>query len=505
MPKKFLDQAGLSYFASKYPDNETLETVVNVIGEELDTKADNVLATQSTPGLMSALDKMVLDNLNPNIAEHLTPLTNDLYITNAKQENLLECLLRFEPKIGARIRTSNLLNAADYTPGFYIGSGGSNATNANDNLGPFIPVEPGQDIYYTGIVGATTSSSINRRLHVYNANQTWIKQMSFAGSLKVGNSWSTHGVVPSNGAYVRVSWGVNDTNVMISVGAPSSYEPYELTPYIPLSTAANPGTVSIYKYTDMTMTTGETYNLEIPTAAGSIYACRINPISGVLISTTGFIDSYNGEELPGLWFSDRDEYTEGRTPSMGAQVVYALAEEDYVEYDLTPITIPLYYHNNYFQCGEGGIILSFTYYAETLGVNHITLYDGMKFGNTHIVEQDVQNWNNTVELMDSKAPINSPELTGAPTAPTPGAATNSTRIATTQFVQTKFGNIIAPLESTNKSSKNYNIGQYLIYNGQLYKVINTIVSGTSLSIGTNIEATTVMDEIYLLFQSLGEE
>ena len=97
--------------------------------------------------------------------------------------------------------------------------------------------------------------------------------MSFAGSLKVGNSWSTHGVVPSNGAYVRVSWGANDTNVMISVGAPSGYEPYELTPYIPLSTATNPGTVSIYQYTDMTMTTGETYNLEIPAIAGSIFAC----------------------------------------------------------------------------------------------------------------------------------------------------------------------------------------------------------------------------------------
>ena len=205
MPKKFLDQAGLSYFASKYPDNETLETVVNIIGEELDTKADNVLATQSTPGLMSALDKMVLDNLNPNIAEHLTPLTNDLYITNAKQENLLECLLRFEPKIGARIRTSNLLNVDEYTPGFYIGSNGQLASNANDRVGDFIPVSPGDDIYYTGIIGPTNSSSINRRLHVYTANQTWIKQLNFAGSLKIGDNWSTHGVVPANGAYIRVS------------------------------------------------------------------------------------------------------------------------------------------------------------------------------------------------------------------------------------------------------------------------------------------------------------
>jgi len=53
-------------------------------------------------------------------------------------------------------------------------------------MGDFIPVTPGQDIYYTGVIGPTTSASINRRLHVYNSNKTWIKQMSYAGSLKQG-------------------------------------------------------------------------------------------------------------------------------------------------------------------------------------------------------------------------------------------------------------------------------------------------------------------------------
>lgn len=503
--KKFLDANGLTYFSTilnNYPNNEVLGAVINAIDSELSTKAPNELATQTTPGLMSAIDKTVLDNLNPNIAEHLTPSTNDLYLTNAKQENLLECLLRFEPKIGARIRTSNLLDVSNCTPGFYIGSNGSNATNANDILGPFIPVTPGQDIYYTGVVGATTSSSINRRLHVYNANQTWIKQMSFAGSLKIGNSWSTHGVVPSNGAYIRVSWGSNDTNVMISVGAPSAYEPYEITPFVPLSTAENPGTVQLFQYTDQSQTIGQTYNISIPASVGSIYACRIDPVAGTLISTTGHIASYNGETLPGLWFSDRDTYEEGSSPSIGAQVVYALEEADYVEYDLTPVIIPLYYHTNYFVCEEGGIILSFTYYAETLGVNHITLYDGMKFGNIHINEDNVQSWNDTVTALDTKAPIESPEFTGAPTAPNPGANVNSTRIATTQFVQSKFNNIIAPIENSTKASKNYEIGQYLIYAGTLYKVTAAIASGTTMTVGTNIEATTVMNELYLLFQSL---
>lgn len=434
--KKFLNADGVAHLGEildEYPNNQVLSTVIDAIQDELDTKAPDALATHSTPGLMSETDKVVLDNLNPNVAEELTPLTDSIYITNAKQENLIDCLFRFEPKIGTHIRTSNLLDVSDNTPGYYIGSGGNNASNANDRLGPFIPVEPGQDIYYTGIVGETTSSSINRRLHVYKSDQTWIKQISFAGSLKVGNSWSTHGTVPSNGAYVRVSWGVNDTNVMISVGSPAKYEPYEITPYIPLSTAANPGTITIYQYTSPEMTEGRSYNFEIPAAAGSIYACRINPITGVLISTTGLINSYNGETLPGLWFSDRDEYEEGTTPTIGAQVVYVLNEEDYVEYDLTPLVIPMYYHNNYFYC-QDGTILSFTYYAETLAVSHITVRDGIKFGSTHITEENVTNWNNIAQLqiddeidntsenpvqnkvikaaLDQKAQRNNPSFTG---------------------------------------------------------------------------------------------
>ena len=42
--------------------------------------------------------------------------------------------------------------------------------------------------------------------------------------------------------------------------------------------------------------------------------------------------------------------------------------------------------------------------------------------------------------LDTKAPIASPALTGTPTAPTAGATTNTTQIATTAFVQTVAGN-----------------------------------------------------------------
>lgn len=47
--------------------------------------------------------------------------------------------------------------------------------------------------------------------------------------------------------------------------------------------------------------------------------------TGKLHITHGYIASYAGEALSGAWVSDRDVYTEGRIPTIGAQVVHELA------------------------------------------------------------------------------------------------------------------------------------------------------------------------------------
>lgn len=498
--KKFLDSAGLTYFAqllNNYPDNEVLASVINAISDALDEKAPLDLATSSTAGLMSAIDKQVVDNLNPNVSVTIDNMAvEQLHIINAKQENLLSFEGIIEPQISAQIRTDNLLNVNEnITPGYYLGSNGSQNTNANDIMGDFISVTPGQDIYYTGIIGPTSSSSINRRLHVYNSNKTWIKQMSFAGSLKQGQSWSTHAVVPSNGAYVRVSWGSTDTNVMISVGAPSKYFPYYITPYLPLQN------ITFYNSSDGTVENGNTYTENLPLAAGNVYSLKFNPILGKIWVTSGHIASYNGETLSGEWWSDRDTYEAGASPTTGAEVVYALDEEDYIEYDASTVTVPLYYQNNYFWI-ENGLITLLTYYAETLAAHHMTVYDGVTFGDTHIVESDIANWNHAAELIDDKANLDGPIFTAVPQAPTPGVATNSTRMANTEFVQRALGNNIAYYQITNKADNNYSIGDYLMMNGLLYKVTAAIAKAATITPGTNVQQTTITDELKSLFSSI---
>ena len=118
---------------------------------------------------------------------------------------------------------------------------------------------------------------------------------------------------------------------------------------------------------------------------------------------------------------------------MGAEVVYRLADEDIVEYDCTPITIPLSEYENYFFINNG-MFMELSYYAATIAIDHLTIYSGMTFGNTNILETDVIAWNRAANLIDTKADLVGAQLTGNVTAPTLGVAANSDRIATTAFV-----------------------------------------------------------------------
>lgn len=462
-----------------------------------DTVARNAvsppLATPTSDGLMSASDKQVLDNLNPNVAINITDWYNsDLEIINAKQLDALDLEIKEMPHISSQIRTSNLLDADSYTPGFYIGANGANSSNANDKLGDFIPVSPGQDIYYTGTIGPTNSSSINRRLHVYTSNQTWIKQLSYAGNLHIGDNWSAHGVIPSNGAYIRVSWGSNDTNVMLSVGAPTKYEPYYLTPFEPV-------TSTVFQLANNSaMENATTYTINVPANIGNIYGYNINPIEGKLYLTTGHIASYNNETLPGLWWSDRDVYNAESLPTVGAEVIYELSSNDIVEYNITPINIPLFYHTNCLHVNHGEIV-NFSYYAETFAVSHLTISNGITFGNNQITENTITGWNHAADLIDTKAPIESPVFTGNASSVTTVPTANSDRIATTAFVQRKFNDVVAKNENTGKATTNYSVGDYLIINGTLYKVTAAISTGATITVGTNVQVTTIADELKLLF------
>ena len=56
----------------------------------------------------------------------------------------------------------------------------------------------------------------------------------------------------------------------------------------------------------------------------TVYGGNVNVLEGGTSSTYGYIASYDGEELPGEWLSDRDAYAAGTDPTTGAEVAYVL-------------------------------------------------------------------------------------------------------------------------------------------------------------------------------------
>ncbi len=58
------------------------------------------------------------------------------------------------------------------------------------------------------------------------------------------------------------------------------------------------------------------------------------------------------------------------------------------------------------------------------------------------INDDPEFFSTVGDQLDLKAPLASPALTGVPTAPTASSTTNTTQIATTEFVQTKINNLI---------------------------------------------------------------
>lgn len=82
---------------------------------------------------------------------------------------------------------------------------------------------------------------------------------------------------------------------------------------------------------------GDTYSVTFPTEAGTVYGGTLDVTTGVLTVDKANIASYNGETLTGEWISDRDVYSVGSTPSIGAQVVYKLATP--ITYQCTPTEV----------------------------------------------------------------------------------------------------------------------------------------------------------------------
>lgn len=89
----------------------------------------------------------------------------------------------------------------------------------------------------------------------------------------------------------------------------------------------------------------------------TVYGGSLNVLTGVLTITHGHIDSYDGETIAEPWVSSMDVYTEGGTPTTGAEVIYPLDEP--IQVQLTPAEAKSFLGNNIIWANTGNVSLTY--------------------------------------------------------------------------------------------------------------------------------------------------
>lgn len=119
---------------------------------------------------------------------------------------------------------------------------------------------------------------------------------------------------------------------------------------------------------------GAKYSSSLSEAAGTVFGGSFDFVSGELIVDRSEITSYNGETLPSTWISDRDVYSQGATPTIGAQVVYAL--ETPIKYYLSEATAQLLLGENVFFANSGDVGLAlWVGGAKKIKLNNVNMTD----------------------------------------------------------------------------------------------------------------------------------
>ena len=135
------------------------------------------------------------------------------------------------------------------------------------------------------------------------------------------------------------------------------------------------------------MKTGEsttTYQLAIP----DMYAGLIDVLTGTVNSTWGHIASYNGEVLPGEWWSTYEKSTTASSPTIGSEVIYELATP--VVSSITALSLTTDEGYNKFNISEGNID-TFTYGAQGSVVSNLNITSGIiTLGATSLSEHQLQ-------------------------------------------------------------------------------------------------------------------
>ena len=121
---------------------------------------------------------------------------------------------------------ANLLNSATNITGKYITSSGSISNGDDAQYTDLIPVKAGET-YVCSLVSGRNSGT--NRWHAYDENGGWVKQLAFVSATgQQGAKLVMAATIDSGISYVRLSYGIADTEAMVSKGSQISADGYYL-------------------------------------------------------------------------------------------------------------------------------------------------------------------------------------------------------------------------------------------------------------------------------------
>lgn len=121
--------------------------------------------------------------------------------------------------------------------------------------------------------------------------------------------------------YVGAQYNATVSPMIVNASTSTAFEPWENI--CPISGITG---LSVYVSPTQDPDDATLYNEDWSAQAGTVYHGTVDVVSGELTVDMVNIPSYNGETITEPWLSSMDAYAAGTTPTIGAQVVYTLAD-----------------------------------------------------------------------------------------------------------------------------------------------------------------------------------
>ena len=190
-----------------------------------------------------------------------------------------------------------------------------------------------------------------------------------------------------------------------------------------------------------------------------------------IISDWGFIESYNGETLPGEWISSMDVYSEGATPTIGAQVAYKT--ENVLTYNMKIDPIVAYRAYNYFDSHCGNVNVK---YQNNINFTLQSYVDRSYYAKSYTAGLVHPGYQKGLQMTDAYGSIGTLKATDAQVKA--GTDTYAPIVPSNQKNSVFYG-LAAAAGDTTQSKSNNAIGKYTeAAMSAIYTMLNGTVSVT---------------------------